>query len=412
MPGVFIGSTEIVDVGKIKVGGTDVQEIYVGATKIWPQTGVDPSIIFTWDAEADEPLPAGTFTRASVAEEFDGATNTQVGSGVLRENSANVFGGPQGFLADPATTNRMLVSNDLTDPTWTVRGTAAVLDLGTTSIGGNTTQLSGLAAVGNDVFDISSDFTNDGLIAPSFFLRRVTTSGELRVANSQDLARGDWRIDLSAIGSEWVFVEPGSLLINEIAAFQATSSGGGGVLFARQTGATTLTVDVAFVTQENFEFATTSVVTTGTIQSRVAEVLDTDVVIPSEFSALLDITLPLLIGSGNTITLLGPDATAIDIIRVDENFNFIMDDGGTPVTIGTSSSGARVKISYGRDATGRSASLGGATAVTGGAPGSGHEGNSFQLGSANSVNQSRCIHHLSTLYNEKKSNAELEALSS
>lgn len=35
MPGVFFGSTEIVDVGDI-VGGVDVQEIYVGATKIWP----------------------------------------------------------------------------------------------------------------------------------------------------------------------------------------------------------------------------------------------------------------------------------------------------------------------------------------------------------------------------------------
>ncbi len=64
MPGVFIGSTEITDVGKIKVGNTDVQEIYVGATKIWPpDTGAinDPSDIpglqFWYDAS-----DASTFT--------------------------------------------------------------------------------------------------------------------------------------------------------------------------------------------------------------------------------------------------------------------------------------------------------------------------------------------------------------
>ena len=145
--------------------------------------------------------------------------------------------------------------------------------------------------------------------------------------------------------------------------------------------------------------------------TRVADVLDTDAVIAEAFGSLLDVTLPLAIASGDTISLLGPDATAEDILRVDASFNVVMDDGGTPVTIGTASAGARIKVSYGRDASGRSGSLDGATAVTGGAPGSGHEGDTFQLGAANSVNQSRCIHHLTTIYSVRPTDAQLEALS-
>lgn len=41
MPGVFIGSTELTAVGDIKIGGTDVQEVYVGATKVFP-SGAPP----------------------------------------------------------------------------------------------------------------------------------------------------------------------------------------------------------------------------------------------------------------------------------------------------------------------------------------------------------------------------------
>ncbi|MGI9486483.1 MAG: hypothetical protein ACR2RF_11510, partial [Geminicoccaceae bacterium] len=159
------------------------------------------------------------------------------------------------------------------------------------------------------------------------------------------------------------------------------------------------------------EFVTTPILTSGTAQSRSAEVLDTGVVIASEFGLLLDVTLPRVVGVGNTITLMGPSTTAEDIIRVDENFDVIMDDGGTPVTIGTSVSGARIRLSYGRDASGRSASLDGATAVTGGAPGSGHEGENFELGSRAGINQSRCSHHLTTIYAERPSDAELETLS-
>ena len=101
----------------------------------------------------------------------------------------------------------------------------------------------------------------------------------------------------------------------------------------------------------------------------------------------------------------------VDILRINDVFELSMLDGATLVAIATLTPGVRFKISYGRDAAGRSASLNGATAVTGSAPGAGHIGQNFQLGAANGGRQSRSIHHNNILYNVRKSDAELEALS-
>lgn len=48
MPGIFIGSTELTDVGKIKIGGTDVQEVYVGATKVFPTAAPAADFVSQW----------------------------------------------------------------------------------------------------------------------------------------------------------------------------------------------------------------------------------------------------------------------------------------------------------------------------------------------------------------------------
>jgi len=171
------------------------------------------------------------------------------------------------------------------------------------------------------------------------------------------------------------------------------------------------TIDLAIPAGEDTLFSTTSEPTAGSTISRVADVLS-DQVIPTEFGALFDFTAPDVVGTGNTISLLGAATSAVDIIRLDASFNVVMDDGGTPTTIGTVAAGQRFKVSYGRDATGRSGSLDGATAVTGDAPSAAHEGENFQLYSTASVNQARGIGHLSNIYDGRPSDSTLEGLSS
>lgn len=54
--GIFHGSNEVVAVGDIAIGGTDVQEVYAGATKVWPDGPVGPGPNFCPLPPLDQPL--------------------------------------------------------------------------------------------------------------------------------------------------------------------------------------------------------------------------------------------------------------------------------------------------------------------------------------------------------------------
>lgn len=384
----------------------------------------DPSIVYFYDPLNDGALPGGsTFTRASVAQEYDGTDFTELGSGIIREDSVQAFGGAKGYLPEPEATNT-LITVDLSDAAWTA-GDVTVTDNGTNSLG-------------LTEYDLAAD---------------ATTAIHRTFDNAQSGGAGSAYIISANNGNEFVSLMRGSSGVFDYATFDVSSGSveeeGIGIVESLTTslgsgffkcelnttdGSNILricnnntgtpgnaqqsflgvdeSVLVCHVQYEATIYSTTPIITSGSTLTRQADVLDTGIVIASEFSALLDLTLPSVIGSGNTISLLGADATSTDILIVDDTFDIIMSDGGTTTVVGTTSAGSRIKVSYGRDGSGRSASLDGATAVTGDAPSASHEGDTFQLGCTNSVNQSRCIHHTSTLYDVKKSDVELEALSS
>lgn len=138
MPGIFIGSTEIVDVGDIKIGSTDVQEVYVGSTKIWPAGAPPgPTPIFDWNPGASGSLPGtATFTRSSVAFQFDGTQYVQVGNNVLRDADFDRAGGPRAALLENASTNVIQRSSEFDDAYWTATGLTAT-DQGVGALGLN-----------------------------------------------------------------------------------------------------------------------------------------------------------------------------------------------------------------------------------------------------------------------------------
>lgn len=388
--------------------------------------GGDPTITFTWDPENDEALPGGaSFSRASVKQEFDGTDFTELSSGTIPENTAAVDGGAQGFHPEPAATNQ-IPNVDFTDAAWAQSGCTPSSN-GTNAL--NLAEYTSTADVINAKHRLAAVPASGGA-GSAYFIAKEGTGGDggryiiLRrgATATQDYATYDLQSGtvseegsgitealITDLGNSYYKTEVNTTDSLATLSFYMSDTGTPGNADRGWLGASETSL-VCHAQYEKTIFSTSPIVTTGSAAARVADVLDTGVVIPSEFSVLLDVTLPLVIGSGNTITLLGPDATAEDVLRVDASFNVIMDDGGTPTTIGTSSSGARIKVAYGRDSGDRSGSLDGATAVDGDAPGSGHEGDNFELGSANGVNQSRCIHHLTTIYDEKKSDAELEAL--
>lgn len=384
--------------------------------------GADPSITFTWDPENDEALPGGTtFTRASIKQEFDGTDFTELSSGTIPENSAAVGGGAQGFLPEPGATNQL---DDVDLDIWS-KDDVTVTDNGAGSLGLNEYELdAGTNTGGHGVLKFADATSSPRCI---YAIVKEGTGRYVIVQNGSTGANDYVCYDLDTV----TVTEEGALI---------TESGiidlGGGWYLCWQTGninvATTNvnisdsgtpgsfkpsftgsneTILVCQVQYTETNFPISAIVTSGTALASASDVLDTGVVIASAFSALLDLTLPVVVGIGETISLLGPDATATDILFVNPANNLIMDDGGTQEVVGAVTPGSRIKISYGRDATGRSASLEGATVVTGDAPSAAHEGDTFQLGATNSVNQSRCIHHTSTLFDVRKSDIQLETLS-
>lgn len=388
-----------------------------------PTSGADPTIIYFYDPLNDGALPGGsTFTRGTVAEEYDGTDFTELSSGTIREDSVANVSGAKGYLSEPAATNEIRESNDY-NSLWLLQRITAT-DLGVSGIGLQTHDIdAGTLANNHRLLDQVGSL---GLSWAMSFVADASTNGQyfaLRPAGGSgfsvfDLVNGtitetgseidyDGIIDLGSGYYRGISIDDD--LINETPLLAIANSATPGQADPGFVG-NNESFNLAHVQAEGTTYYTSPIITSGSSVTRVADVLDTNVTIASEFSCLLDLTLPTVIGAGNTITLIGPDATSEDILRVDATFNVIMDDGGTPVTIGTSSAGARIKVAYGRDSGDRSGSLDGATAVDGDAPGSGHEGDTFQLGCANSVNQSRCIHHTSTLFNVKKSDAELESL--
>lgn len=179
--------------------------------------------------------------------------NSVDGNGVVTlAAGATITGG--GYAPGPFSINRFLASNDMTDAAWTAIGAATPTDLGVTDIGGQTTQISGIGAEGvDDISQAGAGFTASGAVAASLSLRRVSTTGVLRIINSTGAANGEWQVDLSLIGADWV----------QLKAVDSTSP----------------------------------IVTVGTIQAREADDL-TDVAWPAQGAAVIDTTVAGVTVSG------------------------------------------------------------------------------------------------------------------
>lgn len=170
------------------------------------------------------------FTRATGAWYFNQDNIlTYVPSGCARFNGAR------------SVQNLMLQSENLSTG-WARRGACTVTGGNTDPRGGTTAyQVDnvGLPTVDDIYYTVTSSSAPAGRsLYIGFFLKRVSTTGILRVSNPTSTATGHYTIDLASIPDGWIYVDEKSPYVTINTNFSSSSSGNVGIQFANSGAGT------------------------------------------------------------------------------------------------------------------------------------------------------------------------------
>ena len=207
--------------------------------------GIIPPPVFDWDFARKRNLvangrPAITYSGGDNGTYFDH-------NGILRTSGADearfdhdpVSGAPLGLLVEKVQTNRAVESETLGAVTWVKRGAVSVTVNDTIAPSGDVTadKVENLGAAGvDDLFDAIGGFSNDATLGTGFYIKKITSTGTLQVKNATAGLKGDWDVDLSAIGSEWERITATHAAVTITAAFVADATGNAGFQFIGKSG--------------------------------------------------------------------------------------------------------------------------------------------------------------------------------
>jgi hypothetical protein len=196
-----------------------------------------------------------TGTRGEPVTVTGPATTVEGPGGTAWTTPANTLAiGPQGALVYGARTSRILKNQrdpaatstgGMTAANWTKRGTASVAAGCVTAPDGSCTAeeitVGTLAGV-NDVYEYAGGFGANATLASALWVQRVSTSGTLVAMNVADGDRGQWQIDVAAVGAEWVRITGPQTGVSQVSAWQANATGQGGFDFAAASGTVTVRI--------------------------------------------------------------------------------------------------------------------------------------------------------------------------
>jgi hypothetical protein len=147
-------------------------------------------------------------------------------------------------LSGPLSGNYLLHSEQIDDPVWTKRGTATVVRNAAADFdgfvpapdesNGSLPESVTLDVYPNDMWQSAAVPVPAGSYSPSFWIKRISTTGGLSILNTRDTASGTqgwWEVDLSAIGSRWVRLTPSTPGVTVHSPF--ISAGGNDGLYIR-----------------------------------------------------------------------------------------------------------------------------------------------------------------------------------
>jgi len=339
MPGVFQGSTELTDLGDVFGDGVNIQEVYVGATKVFPPAGNGGfGNILQWSPVDGQAIPGGwTFTRATDAMfRNDSGIWQTVGSGVARTaHNALPGGGDKGYLPEPTATKRALFPRDLTNAVWVATDITTAKDA--VGIDGVSNAASTLTATGSNgtIFQSLSNPASQSFTF-SCFVARKTGTGTIEITVNGGAAYTDITADLTGDIDNLFYV------------FESGPDPEFG--FRMGTSGDEIEVDMADVEQNNQGYFTSPLDHSSSTQTREADLLSSNVTIPQDFSLLTDITGPLE-GAFQTATVLG--STSDNTLWITTGTILvqtrILDGSGTLLSQEDPMGGFRRKFSYSRD---------------------------------------------------------------
>lgn len=135
------------------------------------------------------------------------------------------------LLTEPASTNRILQSEVWSSASWTKRGSPIVSE---TNLAPNGLLTATRLTLGNsgtlDTYQIATGLTNSATFYNSIYMKRITTTGSLKLNNPA--AAGQWNIDLSLLSDDWERITVNHAAVTVVTPFLASGSGQGGILLA------------------------------------------------------------------------------------------------------------------------------------------------------------------------------------
>lgn len=215
----------------------------------------------------------GVCVRSSIATYVDNHN-------VLRTAAANELrdnhwvNGVRQLLHEASSTNLCIQASDLANAAWTKRGTCTAVKnvIGPDGKSNSASTVSGLNTGVNDVFQtFAATITTGTRYEPSFWCKKVSTSGTINVFNPQSSAAGQWTVDLSLLGTGWEYITRDHPAVTIQVEFVGNGNLGGFHLRGATGGA--LSIAIFCCQGEIGSWSSSSIETTTATVTRAAETI-------------------------------------------------------------------------------------------------------------------------------------------
>ncbi len=238
--------------------------------------------------------------------------NTVDGNNVVTDTQGSAITTDKGYLVEEQRTNLIKESQDLDElVSWTKRGGLlitrhdAIAPDGTLSADKVYNIKNG--AVGDLTQTLTS--TQSSEQSPSFYIKRISTTGILEMVNPVNVNYGEWDIDLSALSDNWEYITKDHAAVTVVNAFNNTNSANYGMRF-RTDDMTGISCHIWGCQFEDAAFPSSYIHTLLTTVTRASDILSYDLeVFPRSPHITMDVT-PLVNGAkytNNQCRLFGTD---------------------------------------------------------------------------------------------------------